>query len=107
MGYPPYGTLARVVVRAPQESQAEAFADQIASLLRRRIEPMTGERNRYRVVGPAPCPIPKLRDYYRFHLLLQGLDGGPLQPLIREATEGLASPTDVQWIVDIDPADLL
>lgn len=107
LGYPPYGTLARMVVRAPQESQAEAFADQIASLLRRRIEPSAGERNRYRVVGPAPCPIPKLRDYFRFHLLLQGLDGSPLPSLIRTATDSLVSPADVQWIVDIDPADLL
>jgi len=106
--YPPYGTLARFVVRAEVADAAEAFADRIASGLRERIrESLTAGAPTYRVIGPAECPIPKLRSHFRFHLMLQGLDRQPLQSLIRQVTEPLEAPAGVQWIVDVDPLDML
>ncbi|HRF00230.1 MAG TPA: primosomal protein N' [Pirellulaceae bacterium] len=106
--YPPCGSLARFVVRSESESDAEAFADRLAADLRARIAADLKEGSPlFRVVGPAECPIPKLRNHYRFHLLLQGLQRQELQPLIRSVTESIVVPESVQWIVDVDPLDLL
>ena len=58
-------------------------------------------------MGPAPAPVTKLRGKFRFHLLLSGPLEQPLQPIIRQATDGCDPPEEVQWIVDIDPQDLL
>jgi primosomal protein N' (replication factor Y) len=62
-----------------------------------------------RLLGPAPPPIAKLRGKYRFHLLLQSLDPLQLGATIRMATKTFKIPEkdDVQYVIDIDPMDML
>ncbi len=103
-GYPPYGSMARLVVRGPRETQAEAFAQQMAEEIQMTFAARSVTA---RTLGPAPAPIAKLRDNYRFHVQFQSLDGEGLRSAISGATSGLKPPEDVQWIVDIDPIDML
>jgi primosomal protein N' (replication factor Y) len=102
--YPPWGSMARFVVRGPLETQTQAFADQLGDQIRQHLEK---DAAAYRVLGPAPCPIAKLRNKFRFHLLVQGLNHQPLQEVVARVSEALQAPEDVQWIVDIDPLDML
>jgi len=102
--YPPFGNLARIVTRSESEMAANEFAHQLSERLERTIKELGV---RARVVGPAPAPVTKLRGKFRFHLLLSAPLEQPLQPIIRKATEGCEPPEEVQWIVDIDPQDLL
>jgi primosomal protein N' (replication factor Y) len=60
-----------------------------------------------RVLGPAPAPIPRLRERFRWHLQVLGPDGAILRGLVRRATAGLKTPPDLAWIVDVDPVDML
>ena len=103
-GYPPYGYLIRFVVRGPSEAVTEQFAQHIADQLRERIAP-AGKG--YRVLGPSAAPIAKLRGRFRFHLLLQGPDGTLLRSIAGEVSSELKPPTEVQWIVDVEPVEML
>lgn len=106
--FPPIGSLARFVVRSEQELTAEQWAEKLRDLIRAEIQKLLDvSQQRFRVIGPAPCPIAKLRNHFRYHLLVQGLDHQPLQPLLRAVTESLLTPEEIQWVVDIDPLDLL
>jgi primosomal protein N' (replication factor Y) len=60
-----------------------------------------------RVLGPAPAPLARLRGLYRFHLLIQGPQLEPLAAAVRQATASVSTPEHVQWIVDVDPLDML
>jgi hypothetical protein len=60
-----------------------------------------------RVLGPAPCPFARLKGRYRFQIQVQGPDGERLRSAVRHATDGLEPPEEVQWIVDVDPVDML
>ena len=60
-----------------------------------------------RVLGPAPAPFSKLRGKYRFQIQLQAPDGEKLRAAARQATAGAKPPEGVQWIVDVDPLDML
>ncbi|MCE2791579.1 MAG: primosomal protein N', partial [Blastopirellula sp.] len=103
--YPPFGNLARMVVRSESETAAESWCRQLAERLQTAIKDLGVKA---RVVGPAPAPVTKLRGKFRFHLLLSSPLDQPLQPLIQSATAGFEPPAEeVQWIVDIDPQDLL
>jgi primosomal protein N' (replication factor Y) len=104
LGYPPYGAMARLVVRGPREKQAEAFAQQLAAEIQMAF---TARHVTARTLGPAPAPIAKLRDNYRFHVQFQSLDADGLRAAISGATSGAKPPDDVQWIIDIDPIDML
>lgn len=102
--YPPYGCVIRFVVRSHREEAASAWAGTLADRLRAAVI-AAGEG--MRVLGPAPAPIARLRDRFRWHLQVHGLDGERLRDLVLKATAGLRTPDDVAWIIDVDPVEML
>lgn len=104
--YPPLGSVARIIIRGEVEETTEAFAE---SLLKRLEAAKAKLGAEVRLLGPAPPPIAKLRGKYRFHILLQSIDNRLLGQTVRIATDGLHPPSkeDIQFVVDIDPIDML
>ncbi|MEL7500629.1 MAG: primosomal protein N' [Planctomycetota bacterium] len=102
--YPPFGQLARIVVRAEIESQAEQMADHIAEKITAANDELNAD---VRLLGPAAAPMEKLRGKYRFHMLLFSGEAGMLQGVVARAQPTVRSIEGVQWIVDIDPQDML
>lgn len=104
--YPPLGSVARIILRGAVEEITEATAE---SLLGRLEAAQQSLGAKIRILGPAPPPIAKLRGKYRFHILLQALDPKNLGETIRTATKNFKIPDkdDVQFVVDIDPMDML
>lgn len=102
--YPPYGAIVRLVIRGPQQATAEAFAQQVGQRVQAELTPLSPES---RVLGPAPCPLARLRGNYRFQIQLQGPSGEPLRKAVGLAAQGLKAPDEVLWIVDVDPIDML
>ena len=103
-GYPPYGAMARVVVRGESDRLVEAFALSVAEAVNRAGE---GLAVPIRVVGPAPAPIARLRGEHRWHLQIHSPDQGALRQALREGWSPLTPPEGVRSIVDIDPIDML
>jgi len=102
--YPPYTSMVRMVVRGPREPVAKEFAQHFAKLL---AEAFGADGVAARLLGPAPAPIARLRGLHRFHLQVQADDGPALHASIKRVLPKLAPPDDVQWIVDVDPLDML
>lgn len=101
--YPPYAKLTRIIIRAKEEKAARAAAGAIAQALNGKL-PSDGSIT---ILGPAPAPISRLRDYFRFHLQIHSPDHASRQILLESAIEGLSLPGQVEIAVDIDPIDLL
>ncbi|TWT53286.1 Primosomal protein N' [Rubripirellula amarantea] len=104
--YPPLGSVARIIIRGTVEDVTESTAESLVQRLEQAREKLGHE---VRILGPAPPPMSKLRGKYRFHILLQATEPGPLGDTIRTATEKFVIPEkdDVQYVVDIDPIDML
>ena len=97
--YPPHCGLARFVVGSSTEAKAQETAERLASWLHRvNAERLEGA---LRVLGPAPCPIPRLQGRWRWHVLVKSEASAPLGRLVR-AWRGRAGVT-----VDRDPLSLL
>lgn len=103
-GYPPFGFLARVIVRGPQQKESEEFAE---SFVKRLQTTRIQQQIECRILGPAPPPLARLRGLYRFHALIHCDAPEPLNRLIQRATAEIKLPKDVQYVVDIDPMDTL
>ena len=102
--YPPFTSMIRLVVRGPVEPVTAEFAAQIG----RRLDAALGAgKVDARVLGPAPCPFARLRGRYRFHIQIQGADAAGLRSAVAAATADLQPPADAQWIVDVDPVEML
>ena len=100
---PPFAHLARVILRATSDDVAQAEARRIATLMRETAEKVAPE---VRLLGPAPCPILKLRGHYRYHFRMQATDVQPLQRLWRAVRPNLSPAPDVELTIDVDPLDM-
>jgi len=102
--YPPFGKLARIVIRSEIGSKAEQMADHIAEEIERAAKELEKE---VIVLGPSTAPVEKLRGKYRFHMMISSNHQGEIQEVVRRAQTTIKSIDDVQWIVDIDPQDMM
>jgi primosomal protein N' (replication factor Y) len=105
LGYPPFSSMIRLVVRGASRAASHALAEELARRLRERATAHTPTP--MRVVGPATAPMAKLRNEYRYQIQLHSVDGELLRGLVRAATEGVKAPEGVHWIVDVDPLDMM
>ena len=102
--YPPFANMIRLVVRGPAQQPTELFADALATRLRAELEK---SEFRWRVLGPAPAPIAKLRGNFRFQIQSQATDAIALGRAVRQASADLKPTDGIQWIADVDPLDML
>jgi primosomal protein N' (replication factor Y) len=102
--YPPFASLIRVIVRGESEPAVEQFAEAAGEKLRAAIE---ATRIEHRLLGPAPCPISRLRGLFRYHILLCSPAGDLLRAATRSVVEQFEPIEGLQWVVDVDPHDLL
>ncbi len=100
-GVPPFGRLMRLIARGPEESVVFAYLKDLAAALRREADPSV------RVLGPAPAPILKIRNLYRFHIQLRCPNPRPLQMLARTVPASIPAPHGVELAIDVDPIHML
>ncbi|TWT43379.1 replication restart helicase PriA [Botrimarina hoheduenensis] len=103
LGYPPYGSLARVIARGSSEPLVKAYLEELEAYVRAGDPADSG----LRLLGPAPAPIPRLRGEHRYHLLLRMPHSEPLRQAIAAGMGAVVLPDGVRSIVDIDPVDML
>jgi len=101
MRYPPFVSLVNTVVRARAFSQAMDDAADLAQRVRD-----ADARGDFRVLGPAPPPLGKLRGEYRAQVLVKGTNRKGIRLALQAA---LAGRPDVQRraVVDIDPLSVV
>ena len=102
LGYPPYRSLCRVIVRAPREDAAA----EAAALLVRRLRGVLPADGSIRLLGPAPAPIPKAKDFFRRHFQLHGPDAAAFIPLLN-IIDDTPLPADAETAIDVDPVSML
>ncbi|MCZ2340193.1 MAG: primosomal protein N' [Bacteroidales bacterium] len=108
--YPPYQRMARVIVRSENQAAAEAFAETLAGSFQQAVVHSTRRfpaAAPVRVLGPAECPVFKLKGYYRFHFQLQSDNSGLLHTVLREVLLVSKPPHGVEFQVDVDPYSML
>lgn len=67
--YPPVTSLVHLVVSGPHEERVAARAEALAAWLHRMVEAHALELD---VLGPAACPLARIRDRWRWHVILKG-----------------------------------
>jgi primosomal protein N' (replication factor Y) len=101
--YPPFARLVRVVVEAPRHASAESAARAVARAASGLGSKTTG---RIDVVGPSRAPLSKVKNVYRWHLMIKGDVAANVSLLVRKALGTLSEddlPERVRINVDVDP----
>lgn len=106
LGYPPFGTLVRLLASAREEAAAQRALADLAAQLQAGLLPGV------ELLGPARAPLGRLRSLYRWQLVLRGRPGLPgreLRSWLAGKLPGLGSwrQGGVRVSIDVDPASLL
>lgn len=98
-GDPPFGRMIAVIVDGLDERAVEDGAKALAAGWR--------VQENIRLLGPAPAPVAKIRDKYRYRLLVKGPAGVLLQTVVKQWIESAAVPRGVRVTVDVDPVSFM
>lgn len=100
LGYPPYSRLAMVRVSALDERVASECVAHLAQAARKAAS------HHVELLGPSPAPIARLRNQYRFRLMVRCKTRAPLRHVL---TAVLATRVDrrARVLVDVDPISML
>ena len=107
LGYPPFGKLINLRLDGPTLETVEAKAQALANTIRAVQTHGRNDRERLEILGPAPAPIERLRNRYRWQILLKGSQIGPLISLANVARETFAGMRQVRLHIDVDPYNML
>src|SRR5579862_730819 len=100
--YPPFASLASLMIRATSEEEALTRSAALGRLLNPAPEGV-------RVLGPAPASVARLKNEYRFQLLLKTATRKRLQEVLADVRRFVQ---DHKWnpaslAIDVDPMSLL
>ena len=104
--YPPFTALANLTVKGSDETRTRTIAKSLAEKLIE-FRDLHSDPLRLRVLGPAPCPLERLKGNYRFQVLLKTTQRSELNSVIIDTIESLPAGVRRQIAVDIDPINLL
>lgn len=111
--YPPYGRLARIVLRGKNDQDVKERAADIAEKLKEAIRLTTGTsqseryKNKVEILGPAPAPITRVKDKYRWHLIAKADNSEKLCAILKSIENENRHSKRVQIMIDVDPYMLL
>jgi primosomal protein N' (replication factor Y) (superfamily II helicase) len=101
LGYPPFGHLVNLIFSGNDAIKVEAAAARLAADL-------APQAAGVELLGPAPCPLARLRGRHRRQLLLKAEARPPLRRLLAYLPPlQKALPATVSLAVDVDPVDML
>jgi primosomal protein N' (replication factor Y) len=99
MGYPPHEAMVNVLFRGRVEDAVARSARSLAQRLKARLP--TG------VLGPSPAPLSKVRDEFRYQVVVRGKRGA-IRESVRQVLVAEFGPMRFPGIaVDVDPLSLM
>jgi primosomal protein N' (replication factor Y) len=108
LAYPPFTRLVRILLKSEELKAVNSASDKLVEILTAESKPI--EDHYIQILGPAPAPLSKIRNFYRWQILIKALNYKVLHQLIRDAIEQLEqeiSLSKVKIEIDIDAQDIM
>ncbi len=102
LAFPPFSHLVLLRGQAAVEADIRDFLRQTAGDLREKIQ-ARGWQRELQVLGPVPGAILRVKNRYRWYLLLRGRDRPRLHRLVGELRQRLRIPRRLSLFIDVDP----
>lgn len=106
LGYPPFSRIALVRVDAVDEEVARSACARLAEAAREASA--RAPAGAIDVLGPAAAPLARLRNRYRFRVMLRSADRAAIRAVLAAIERTREDfPRDVRVSIDVDPVQLL
>ena len=101
MGFPPYSRMVRMIVRHENVTQAAQDADRLGKSVAAVLP------SQILMQGPMPCGVRKIRNVFRYQILLTAERAGWIQQFLSPRLGDLCRDLEAEVIADVDPIALL
>lgn len=101
LNYPPFTHLVNIIIKGKDEGKTIKLAQEIGNNLR-----VFNQGRTILILGPAPCPLTKIKEEYRWQILLKGSPKN-LRELLKSTLDNTAIPRQLKVSVDVDPIGML
>jgi primosomal protein N' (replication factor Y) (superfamily II helicase) len=100
--YPPFSAFANILVRDKRQEEALRMASELGFLL-------TPQPPQTRVMGPAEAPVPRLRDEFRYQILIKAAKRSVLRDVVKRLREHALAQKwrSTALVIDVDPITLM
>ena len=101
LNYPPFSRVALLTLKGRNEEKVKFSAEHLKRELERKLPALKNS-----ISGPAPAPLLRAENFYRYQLMLRTAGMSALSRELAQIVQLLALPDDVTLAVDIDPVNL-
>ena len=105
LNYPPFSRLVQLRLDGPKPEEVEIKIKEMAVALRSKQEAKGA--GQIEILGPAPAPIEKLRNRYRWQLLLKAKSVSLLAEFAQLGREMVPRSRNLRLHIDVDPYSML
>jgi primosomal protein N' (replication factor Y) len=102
---PPASRMVRLLVRHAKLERAEQGAQLVAGAVRKLLGHLPA--GQVGVIGPQPAAVKRIRNQFRFELLLLSNQPGQVQHILVGQMEALQKLSQAELLADADPLNLL
>jgi len=109
LDYPPFCDLVLLRTDGPNLEQMEETSDRLASGLRQRLDE-SGAEGTWQLLGPVPAPLRKIRNRYRFQILIKARPLERVTDVLRERMEGMTAFVrrgNCKLTIDVNPQNMM
>lgn len=103
LSYPPLARIALLTIRGRNEEKVSMCAEYV----KKEIEKEIATVGEVIVAGPAPAPLLKAENYFRYQLMLRCKQMPKLSRYLGTVCAAIKMPEDILLTVDIDPVSLI
>ena len=108
LNYPPYQKMLSFRIQSMDQEKSQHTAKYILARAQALKEKYPQFYSQIEVLGPAASPLARLKNQYRYHLILKGSKAVELNQLARQIiSDEKWIPTQVKVLIDVDPMSLL
>ncbi|MFH1548701.1 MAG: primosomal protein N' [Candidatus Omnitrophota bacterium] len=106
LNYPPFSQLVSLTIKGSSEIKVRKDTIILANMLKSYISQI---KKGFELIGPGPCPIEKIRNKYRWRIIIKSQNSKKLEKLMQNLRESWAKIPHLQETlsIDLDPVDMM
>ncbi|RJR15336.1 MAG: primosomal protein N' [Nitrospiraceae bacterium] len=108
LSYPPFSRLLRIIFSFKNKGDAGKTVKVISGRIRRMNQASSPlARGGVEILGPAPAPVEKIRNLWRWHIIMKGKNAKALRQAAAVILEKLKDVKNMKIDIDVDPINML
>ncbi|MDD5455106.1 MAG: primosomal protein N' [Candidatus Ratteibacteria bacterium] len=106
LNYPPFSQLVSLTIKGPSENNVRKDAIILANMLNSYI---SQTKQNFELTGPGPCPVDKIRNKYRWRIIIKSKNRKALEKLMQNLRGywNKIPHTQESLSIDLDPVDMM